>query len=427
MENGGQFGRDPGDDEGQGSSGLGVRRFAGFAGQGFAGQGFAEQDAAGEDAAGEDASGEDAAGEPCDEWTDADSDYPGGATGAVEEESDFDGKLGLHKGGHMIRCGACHEVIELGELVGGRCPKCGCPYSPPKKISAPEGSFIARYAGEQAPGEAESERQMLKPRSGVPIVLIVGVAMIVIAVAGGGLVLAGVFNAKPTGTPHRTPNTVIGIATPEVTIPPVINTTLEYLADPQFSAIVSIDSSVMVSGRVSSRPGTVRSHLQVKMSSGVEAGQLTVGRTTWDCYVDQGTILVRQQPKGKWQGAAYGYLVLSPFFDLTDPDQLQLKAETTRNGIPVYHMTNSRYWKPDILRLAIMGSAVLDQFQIQGGQMMPDHYTLDLYVANNGAPVYAEYHAWVAAADGTKVLALDTYYTFTNVGLVEAIPSPSGL
>jgi hypothetical protein len=349
---------------------------------------------------------------------------------AGEVEGDFGGNLGLPlaPGSQVIRCTGCHEVLELEELIENRCPKCGCPYTPPKKAEAPEGSFAARYVDQEGVDELAPETQAV-PRTGMPVLLAAGLVLLVLAVAVAGLMMAGVFNGpkEPTPTPYHTPNTVIS-KTSKPTLPQAVYQTLDYLADPDFNARVEVDSSVMVGSRVSSKPGTARSHLAVDVAGGEEFGTLTIGRSTYEFYVTRGALLSRLMPSGKWSNnSGIAFVILTPLFDLTEPNQLNVAEETYRDGVPVFHLVSSSQWRPDVMRLAVMGAGTLDQFKIQGGALLPDHYTLDLYVTTQGAPVSAEYHAWAAASDGSKVLALDTYYTFTNVAMVEPIPTPSGL
>jgi hypothetical protein len=348
---------------------------------------------------------------------------------AEEVGSDFGGQLGkpIAPGTKMIRCGGCHEVIEEAELVEGNCPKCGCPYKPPKSVEAPGGSFVDRFQGTEFAVPPLETPVQAAPRSGPPVLLLVGAGLLVVAFLGGGLLLLGALG-KPIPTPKPTPNTVISRNTPTPTLPQAIYVTLDYLQDPKLSAHVEIDSSVEAKPRIASHPGIRRSHLVADMSAGDEHGTVTVGSLTYEFYVTQGSISYRLMPAGKWTGGGtLSYVVLAPLLDVREPTDLRLGEQTEKNGVPVYHLTSTSSWHPDVMKLAVMGLSSIDAFGIFGGRMTPNKYTLDLYVAMDGAPVYAEYHAWVEASDGERVLAIDTYYTFTNVGEVGPIPTPSGL
>ena len=354
--------------------------------------------------------------------------------GGEEAGRDSGGALGQSPapGRKAIRCTGCYEVIEEAELIEGRCPLCGRPYIPPRQVAPPAESFSQRYQGTglgEAPPEAAAE---VKPRSGTPILLAVGAGLIALAVAVGALAALGLIGGPAvTPTPYHTPNTVIS-KTAAPTLPQAAYQTLTYVQDPDFSATITVESTVTVSSQISAKAGSAGSHLEAAVSGGNEYGTLVLGRSTYEVYVTKGSFLTRLEPTGKWVTTpSMSYVIVvsptTPLFDLGEPNQLRLSEETEREGVPVYHLTSSSAWRPDVMRLAMMGASALDQFQIQGGRLLPDHYTLDLYVTLDGAPVYAEYHAWVAAGDGTKVLSLDTYYTFTNVGQVGPIPSPSGL
>lgn len=329
---------------------------------------------------------------------------------------------------NMERCGSCHNVFEADETTTV-CPSCGAPYQPP--VAAPvlaPGSFAERYEGTAyavAPTHTVIESA---PRSGMALLLGLGVVMVVVAVALGGLVALGAFGGDSTPSPNPTSNIVVA-RTPTPTLPQAVYQTLTALTDPMFSAKVVVDSSVTVSSRIANKSGTARSHLEATIHGGDEFGTLiTTGRLTYQFYVTSGAISGRLMPSGKWtSGAILSYLILSPMFDLTQPNQLQMIQQTQKNGQVVYHLQSTTYWRPDVFRLAVMGSDVLEGFQIQGGALLPDHYVLDLYVTFDGMPVYAEYEAWTAAGDGTRVLDLKTTYTFTEVGTIGPIASPSGL
>jgi hypothetical protein len=329
---------------------------------------------------------------------------------------------------NMKRCGSCHDVFEATGTTAA-CPSCGAPYQPPVSVLPPgPGSFVERYQGTAYSVPTTDTVIEAAPRSGLPLLLGLGVVMVVVAVALGGLLLMGAFGASSTPSPRPTSNIVVA-RTPTPTLPQAVYQTLTALTDPMFSAKVVVDSSVTVSARIASSAGTARSHLETTIYGADEIGTLiTTGRLTYQFYVTNSAISYRLMPSGKWtSGAILSYLILSPMFDLTQPQQLQMIQQTQKNGQAVYHLQSTAFWRPDVFKLAVMGSSVLDGFHIQGGALLPDHYLLDLYVTYDGLPVYAEFEAWTAAGDGVRVLDLKTTYTFTDVGTTGPIASPSGL
>jgi hypothetical protein len=110
------------------------------------------------------------------------------------------------------------------------------------------------------------------------------------------------------------------------------------------------------------------------------------------------------------------YLVIAPPFGLTKPEMLSFIGVEQLDGQAVNHLRTTRWWSPDIARMAMMDTSSLG--------MKPETSTLDLWTTINGAPVYATFSATNTATDGTKLVDIETTYTFTNVGVPQPIGDP---
>jgi hypothetical protein len=203
------------------------------------------------------------------------------------------------------------------------------------------------------------------------------------------------------------------------TLPPILNKTLAQLADPQLNMHVSIRTSVSVNARVSGRSVSTTVNMEVDCSSGNESGTNTNGGVTYEWRLVDGTYYLRRLPIGAWkaQGALSPFVVLTPLFSLSDPKMLQYDGPDTRNGTPTEKLQSTLWWTPDSGKLSGLDVATL--------AIAPQHTLLTLWVATDGSPVYATFRAWTDASDGTNLLDIETTYTFSNVGMVLPIPSPT--
>ena len=318
----------------------------------------------------------------------------------------------------FVRCRRCHDVFEAGLA---NCPRCGAAYIAPSEPSQTDAdSYAEKYTGtefaEPAPVVTLASS---RNRSGMGFLLAIGVALVVTAVAVGGLVEMGAF-AAPAPTPRQdVVYTRPATPTPVPTLPPILNKTLAQLADPQLNMHVSIRTSVSVNARVSGRSVSTTVNMEVDCSSGNESGTNTNGGVTYEWRLVDGTYYLRRLPIGAWkaQGALSPFVVLTPLFSLSAPKMLQYDGPDTRNGTPTEKLESTLWWTPDSGKLSGLDVATLS--------IAPQHTLLTLWVATDGSPVYATFRAWTDASDGTNLLDIETTYTFSNVGMVLPIPSPT--
>jgi hypothetical protein len=258
-------------------------------------------------------------------------------------------------------------------------------------------------------------------RSGLGFLLAIGVALVVTALAMGGLVAMGAFD-----TPAATPRHDIVVArsptpTPAPTLPPIVSKTLEQLADPNLNMHVSIRTTVSVNARVTGRSVSITMNMDVDCADGNESGTDTTGGVTYEWRLVDGTYYQRRLPTGTWkaQSSVSPFVVLSPLFSLTDPRMLQYDGPDQVNGVQADKLESTPWWTPDSGKLSGLDVATL--------AISPQHTQLMLWVASDGSPIYATFRAWTDASDGTgtNLLNISTTYTFTNVGEVLPIPSPT--
>jgi len=160
-------------------------------------------------------------------------------------------------------------------------------------------------------------------------------------------------------------------------------------------------------------------NMEVDCAGGNEAGTNQTGNISQEWRLVNGTYYVRQLPGGTWH-AKVGitpFIVLSPLFSLTDSRQLQYLGPDEKNGVQADKLESTAWWTPDVGKVSGLDVTTLS--------MSPQHTQLFLWVASDGSPVYASFRAWTDATDGTNLLDIETTYTFTNLGEVEPIPSPT--
>jgi hypothetical protein len=317
------------------------------------------------------------------------------------------------------RCRRCHGVFEAGEA---NCPRCGAAsLATSEPANAPAASYADKYTGTVFAEPVDVPAAAPRNRSGMGPILAIGTALIVVAVATGGLVLMGAFDsAAPT------PRSDVVVAkpptpTPVPTLPPIVSKTLEQLADPQLNMHVAIRTTVTVSARAllgaHSRSQTVS--MDVDCAAGNESGTDTTAGVSYEWRLVDRTYYVRRLPNGAWkaQGLSSPFVVLSPLFALTDAKMLQYDGPETKNTIRSLKLESTLWWTPDSGRLSGLDVSTLG--------ISPANTKLQLWVADDGTPVYATFRAWTDATDGTNLLDISTTYTFSNVGYVQPIPSPT--
>ena len=131
-----------------------------------------------------------------------------------------------------------------------------------------------------------------------------------------------------------------------------------------------------------------------------------------------GQIYTRILPTGKWSLLAEmpAYLVICPVFGLASTKDLQLVGQEMKNGQVVNHFQSTGWWTPDISRVSM---ADLSSLPIK-----PDVSVLDLWATPDGAPVAATFSGTNSATDGTRLLDIEVTYTFSDVGVPQAIDAP---
>jgi hypothetical protein len=315
-----------------------------------------------------------------------------------------------------VRCRRCHGVFEAGLP---NCSRCGAAFVPVAASSSEEGaSYADKYLGtEFAPAVAEVPLAAPARRPGLGLFLGAGVVLIVIAVAFGGLAAMGAFvDATPTPRPMvvvaATPS-----PTPVPTLPTSITNTLAKLGDPNFNCHVATRTKILVNARVSGRSVSVIVNIDTDMSAGDEGGTVQTGNLTSEFRIVGGVYYSRTLPVGKWAAkvAIPPFLMLSPIFSITEPRQLTFDGEDKSNG-GAYRLESTGWWVPDVGKLS--------GYDVNQLGILPQKVLLTLWVGTDGMPVYAVFHAWTDASDGTHLLDVTTTYTFTNVGIITPVDKP---
>ncbi len=319
-----------------------------------------------------------------------------------------------------VRCRRCHGVFEAGLP---NCTRCGTPYvASPDAPDARTSSYAEKYTGSEfAPQVEVPMTSSSGNRSGMGLVLAIGAALLVTAMGVGGLVLMGAFDS-----PKETPRGDIVVAkpatpTPVPTLPPIVTKTLNQLSDPLLNIHVSIRTTVSVNARVNGRSSSSTVNMEIDCANGNESGTQSTGGITYEFRLVDGTYYQRRMPTGAWkaQGGSSPFLVLSPLFGLSEPRMLQYVGSDTKNGVQTDKLESTQWWTPDSGKLSGIDVATL--------AISPQHTKLTLWVGTDGAPLYATFRAWTDTSDATGINLLDitTTYTFSSVGQVVPIPSPT--
>jgi hypothetical protein len=102
---------------------------------------------------------------------------------------------------------------------------------------------------------------------------------------------------------------------------------------------------------------------------------------------------------------------------LTEARMLQYDGQETKNGVPADKLESTLWWTPN--------SGKLSGLDVNTLSISPQHTGLQLWVAADGSPVYAVFRAWTDASDTTNLLDITTTYTFSQLGAIAPIPSPT--
>ncbi len=317
---------------------------------------------------------------------------------------------------NWVRCGRCHEVFDA---EAGPCLKCGTPYQPPAAAPAPyDGLYADRYAGTAfVPAPEATPVVPRRARNYTGMLMGAGAALIAAALLIGVLIELGAGGSPgPTQPVYivQVPET----ASPTPTLPPTIALTLSQLSDPKLSAHVTVQSNIQLSSRVLGKSESMVVKFDGEVSQGNQWGNLQSAGVQEEMRLVNGQIYTRQLPSGRWSLLAEmpAYLVICPVFGLDSTRDLQLVGQETKNGQAVNHFQSTGWWTPDISRVSM---ADLSSLPIK-----PDVFKLDLWATTAGAPVAATFSGTSSATDGTKLLDIEVTYTFSDVGVPEAIDAP---
>jgi hypothetical protein len=339
--------------------------------------------------------------------------------GSEADQAPADG-TGLDEGTEprFVRCRRCHGVFEAGLA---NCPRCGVAYVASGDPSAPPvASYADKYHGTQF-AEQPVLQAPTRPRSrsSLGILMVAGSVLLVTAVAVGGLLALGAFDA-----PAPTDRGDVVIARPETptpvpTLPPIVNKTLAQLADPNLNIHVAIRTTLSINARVTGRSSSQTVQMDVDCSGGNESGIDTSGGVSYEWRLVDGTYYTRRLPTGAWkvQGSTSPFVVLSPLFMLTEARMLQYDGQETKNGVPADKLESTLWWTPN--------SGKLSGLDVNTLSISPQHTGLQLWVAADGSPVYAVFRAWTDASDTTNLLDITTTYAFSQLGAIAPIPSPT--
>jgi hypothetical protein len=316
----------------------------------------------------------------------------------------------------MVRCVRCHEVFDAD---AGPCTKCGTPYrAPVVQPQAAEVMYADRYAGTEFMPAPEPVPVAPTRAKGSPTLLIAGgVGLLAVAIVVAIAAATMSFVASPTDAPGIVfAQTEPPTAAP--TLPASVALTLRQLSDRNLCADVTVQSRADVNARVLGSAQTRVSSFDGQIAGGDQSGIVTEAGTAREYRLVGGTVYVRVPNAPKWSTAASmpSYLVIEPLFGLTKPEMLDLVGSETRDGKPVNHFRTTRWWAPDVARMAMMDTSGLG--------ILPEVSVLDIWTTPTGSPVYATFSATNSAIDGTKLLDIEASYTFANVGIPRQIQVP---
>lgn len=292
--------------------------------------------------------------------------------------------------GRFVRCRRCHNAFDPEQ---GSCPGCGAAYV-------------------VAPVEPPANR------SGIGLLLGIGAVLIVLALAMGGMVLTGAFGETQPTVRNDIVVSITPAPSPPATLPPIVGRTLSQLSDPNFNAHVSIRTKLSVNARVTGNSETAIVNIEAEMAGGNEQGTVQTGNLQTEWRIVAGTYYSRQLPSGKWSAKVTipPFLILSPLFSITESRQLAYDGPDSAHGAADW-LESTAWWTPDVGKLSGLDVASIG--------ISPQKTSLTLWIFDDGAPAYAEFHAWTDASDGTRLLDILTTYEFTSMGGILPAPTPT--
>ena len=317
----------------------------------------------------------------------------------------------------MVRCVRCHGVYEAGLEA---CPRCGTTYRPLPIAPAPDpGSYADKYHGTPFAMQVEATAAPIVPSTGPRpgIVVALGAMMIVLALVVGGLYAVGAFG----GDRSPAPALIFGTSqrpSPTPTLPPSVATTLSQLRDMNLSAHIKIQSRATLDVRVNGSSQTVIVTMDAVVSGGDESGTMTVGGSTVEFRLVNGSYYNRVAPTGKWVARSVipPAMLLTPLFGITDAKMLRLVGPEMRDGQTLNHLQTTDWWVPDQSRISLFD---VGAFGIKATRTM-----LDLWTTPDGKPVAASFSGTQDAQDGTHLLKIDVNFVFDQVGTSQVIDNP---
>jgi hypothetical protein len=317
----------------------------------------------------------------------------------------------------MVRCPRCFEVFDAEE---GPCPKCGTPFRPPAPQPRPiEGLYTERYAEPAETPMPTFAPGPKPPRKLDPALLIGGGAVLI----GGALVVAILVTLTGAGgtTPTAPPRYVVPAQTPGTaaeTLGPIVAMTFSQVGGYHLDAHVTVQTTVQVSVKVNGKAQSIATRFDGHVSEANQSGVWNGAGVSQEMRLVDGQFYVRTPPSGKWSVLPIppSYLLVSPALGIRSTDDLVMQGPATREGRPVNHIQSSASWIPDINRLAMTDLSTLP--------VQPDTFLLDLWVTDEGIPVWASVSATKIDASGAKLIDVEVAYTFTDVGVPTPMVAP---
>jgi hypothetical protein len=318
---------------------------------------------------------------------------------------------------NIVRCKRCYEVFDA---AAGPCLKCGWEYKPVAATPPPSGATYAEmYYGQAEPETGASPAVVrAQERNYLGLAMAAGVSLICLGLVFGGLFAMGAFNGS-----NDPPAVFVSLdpwtpPPPSPTPPADVTRVMGFLNDKDLAAAVVAQSRVDVSSKVLGQVHAGTVSFDGVVYKGDESGILKQNATTRELRVFDGTVYLRTPPSTSWSvlPVMAQYLLLAPFFGIANPKMLDVVGQEERAGQAVEHFRATRWWAPDLSRMCMMDPS---QFGIA-----PDVVVLDIWAAPDGTPVYASFSGTNTSVDGTKLLDIETTWTFSDVGNVDPIPDP---
>ena len=317
----------------------------------------------------------------------------------------------------MVRCPRCHEVFDAEE---GRCPKCGTEYRPPTPQPRPiDGLYTDLYATrEEVPTVAF--RAGPKPPRKLTSAHLVAIGGVMVGAAVVGVLVFGLDGGGGT-TPTSKSHYVVPAQTTRTAVPtigPIVAMAFDQIGGFRLQAHVSIATTVQLNAKVNGKAQSITTTFDGQVSEANQSGTIQSGGVSQETRLVDGYFYVRTPPSGKWLAlpSLPPYLLISPVFGIRSTQDLVNQGPATREGRPVNHLQSTASWEPDISRLAMTDLSTMP--------VQPDTFLLDLWVTDDGAPVWAAISATKVDDSGAKLIDVEVAYTFTNDGVPTDMVAP---